>query len=50
MMGRTPVKVALDLNYYVEQYDEFGAKWMLGINLTPVVPNVINNWLHPKKN
>ena len=44
--GEMPVKVQFELNYYVEQYDAFGPEWMLGINLTPVVRNVLNTWVH----
>ena len=43
--GNMPVKVELELNYYVEQPDEFGPEWMIGFNITPVVPNFINNWI-----
>jgi len=43
--GNTPVKLELDLNYYVEQPDAFGPDWMVGINITPVVPNFINSWV-----
>ena len=45
-MGKPPVKLELEVNYNVEQYNAFGAKWMLGFNITPVVPNVIDNWFH----
>ena len=38
-------KIELEANYYVEQPDAFGPEWMVGINLTPVVPNFINNWI-----
>jgi hypothetical protein len=43
--GNTPVKLELDMNYYVEQPDAFGPEWMIGINITPVVPNFINSWI-----
>jgi len=43
--GSTPVKIELDANYYVEQPDAFGPEWMVGLNITPVVPNFINNWI-----
>jgi hypothetical protein len=43
--GNTPVKLELELNYYVEQPDAFGPEWMVGFNITPVVPNFINNWI-----
>lgn len=43
--GNTPLKLELDVNYYVEQPDAFGPEWMIGLNITPVVPNFINNWI-----
>jgi hypothetical protein len=43
--GNMPVKIELDANYYVEQPDAFGPEWMIGLNITPVVPNFINNWI-----
>lgn len=42
--GNTPVKLAVELNYYVERPDAFGPKWMLGLNITPVVPNFVEGW------
>ena len=48
MIGKTPVKLAAEANYYVQQPDAFGPKWMVGINITPVVPNVIDTWLRGK--
>jgi len=45
MMGKTPVKIALEVNYYVERPDAFGPEWMIGINLTPVVPNFVEKWV-----
>ena len=42
--GNTPVKLAVELNYYVERPDAFGPKWMLGLNITPVVPNFVEAW------
>jgi hypothetical protein len=44
-VGNTPVKLELDLNYYVEQPDAFGPDWMVGLNITPVVTNFINSWI-----
>jgi len=43
--GKTPIKLELEMNYYVEQPDAFGPEWMVGLNITPVVPNFINNWI-----
>lgn len=42
--GSTPVKLELEVNYYVERPDPFAAKWMIGLNVTPVVPNKIQEW------
>ena len=47
-LGHLPVKLALDCNYYLEQADELGQKWMIGFNVTPVVPNVVAGWLGRK--
>ena len=43
--GKTPIKVELEVNYFVDQPDAFGEEWMVGLNITPVVPNFINNWI-----
>jgi len=39
-----PWKFAIELNYYVDQNDNFGPNWMIGINIAPVVENQIANW------
>jgi len=44
--GKTPLKVEVEFNYYVERPDVFASKFMVGLNLTPVVPNFINNLFH----
>jgi len=43
--GSTPVKLELEANYYVEQPDAFGPRWMIGFNITPVVSNFIESWI-----
>jgi len=43
--GNTPLKIELEFNYYVEQPDAFGPEWMIGLNITPVVPNFIERWI-----
>jgi len=48
MAGKTPVKLELEINYYIEQPDAFGPEWMVGFNVTPVVPNIFNEWIHGK--
>ena len=45
MFGKMPVKLQAEANYYVEQPDAFGPEWMIGFNITPVVPNVIEGWI-----
>jgi hypothetical protein len=40
-----PWKLSFELNYYIEQADEFGPEWMLGFNVTPVVENKLSSWL-----
>ena len=44
-VGNVPVKLELEVNYYVAQPDLFGPKWMIGFNITPVVPNFIDRWI-----
>ena len=39
-----PWKFALEINYFIEQTLPFEPQWMLGINIAPVVENVIANW------
>ena len=39
--GNTPLKLELEINYYVESPDQFGPQWMIGINITPVVHNFL---------
>lgn len=45
LFGKLPIKFDLDINYYVEQPDDFGPEWMIGFNVTPIVPNFIENWI-----
>jgi hypothetical protein len=44
-LGKMPLRVQLELDYYVERPDAFAPKWLIGLNITPVVPNFINNWI-----
>jgi len=39
MIGKTPWKFKIDTNYYVDQPDAFGPKWMIGFEISPVVNN-----------
>lgn len=43
--GKTPIKWEIEVNYYVKQPDLFGPEWMIGLNITPVVPNFIERWV-----
>lgn len=47
-VGKTPLKLALEGNYYVEKADPLGQDWMIGFNITPVVPNVVADWIRRK--
>jgi hypothetical protein len=44
-LGKMPLRVQLELDYYVEAPDAFAPQWLIGLNITPVVPNFINNWI-----
>jgi hypothetical protein len=37
-IGPAPVKVGMEIYYYVEKPDEFGPEWQLRMTFTPVVP------------
>jgi hypothetical protein len=39
-----PWKLSAEINYYVEQADAFGPQWFIGINVAPVVENVLASW------
>jgi len=42
--GGSPWKMSMEMNYYIEQADEFGPEWMVGFNVSPVVKNGLVNW------
>ena len=44
-LGDLPIKLEVELNYYVERPDLFAPEWLLGLNITPVVPNVFDTWI-----
>jgi len=44
ILGGKPWKFSLEINYYVERPDAFGPEWMVGINIAPVVENVLARW------
>jgi len=39
-----PWKLGVELNYYVERSDAFAPEWFIGINVAPVVENVLARW------
>jgi hypothetical protein len=41
-----PWKLGIEFNYYVEKPDAFGPKWMVGVNIGPVVENVMASWFN----
>jgi hypothetical protein len=44
IIGKTPWRIGLQVNYYVAQPDDFGPEWMIGFNVAPVVKNIMANW------
>jgi hypothetical protein len=48
IIGETPWRFGVEVNYYTERSDAFGPRWMLGFNVTPVVRNVIADWFHKR--
>ncbi len=40
-----PWKLGAEINYFVDQPDAFGPRWMFGINIAPVVENVFARML-----
>jgi hypothetical protein len=47
-IGNTPVNFEFEVNYCVRQPDAFGPRWMIALNITPIVPSFINNWIRGK--
>jgi hypothetical protein len=45
MAGKMPVKLELEVNYYVAQPDPFGPEWMTAFNIGPVVTNIFDKWI-----
>lgn len=42
---KVPVKYEIEINYFVEQPDDFGPEWLISFDFTPVVPNFIEQWI-----
>ena len=45
IFDKMPVKFEIEVNYFVEQPDAFGPEWLVSFNITPVVPNFIEQWI-----
>lgn len=43
-IGKRIRKLSVELNYYIERPDVFAPKWMIGVNVAPVVKNMIAEW------
>jgi hypothetical protein len=43
-IGKTPVKLSVEANYYVESSETFGQDWFVGFNISPVVENFVEGW------
>jgi len=48
ILGSRPLKLELELNYYIKQPDAFGPQWMVSFNITPIVSNFIDRWIRGK--
>jgi hypothetical protein len=46
ILGGRPWKFAVEINYYVEKADAIGPEWMIGLNVTPVVNNLLAGMLN----
>ena len=46
--GNTPVKLGVEVNCYVDRPGAFGPRWIIGRNITPVVPNFIESRIRGK--
>jgi len=44
MWDGRPWKLGLEINYYVDKPDAFGPDWFIGINIGPVVENMLASW------
>jgi len=44
-VGKTPVKLTFEANYFVETSDTFGQDWFIGFNISPVVTNFVEGWI-----
>ena len=45
-LGNRAWKFAVEVNYFVEQPDAFGPQWMIGIDIAPVMENIIASWFN----
>ncbi|MFC7338630.1 hypothetical protein ACFQY0_15650 [Haloferula chungangensis] len=42
--GEVPVRLGLEMNYFLDQPDGLGEEWMIAFNFTPVFPNIFAQW------
>ena len=45
VLNGRPWKFAVEINYFVAQPDAFGPEWFVGLNVTPVVENMLASWI-----
>jgi hypothetical protein len=48
VIKKRPWRFGIELNYFVEQADAFGPSWSVGVNIAPVVENIIAIWFKQK--
>lgn len=47
-IGDMPLRLGLEVNYFLEAPDGLGEEWMVAFNITPVLPNVFARLLKPE--
>ncbi len=40
-MGKMPVRIGLEFDWFVESPDNYGKKWMIKFYFVPVIPRLI---------
>lgn len=44
--GKLPVRFGVEARYFVEQPDAFGDDWAIVFSISPVIPNIVSNWIN----
>lgn len=46
ILGKIPVKLGLEANYYVMSPDTFGKEWKVKLTVAPIIPNIVSNLIN----